>query len=403
MKFILPQKALTFKVRAFYIFTFLFFMSCQSPSLKPQAIELTAISSDEPLRNLQSDILPLQKVIVSFLGDVIIHERLRHREESSHEGFQAIWFAIQKYIDQVDMSYANLEGPVAPELGGVSGFPRFNFPEEIISSLKKNGFDIISTANNHALDRNALGIKKTIQNLNKYHLAYTGTISSEADIQNKKETWWGLTAIKGTNLKLAWIACTEMTNGNVDKENQILFCFKNQEKIKNLIQALKTKANIAGIILTPHWGQEDKFTIEAERSTWAHSMINEGALAVVGSHPHVLQKIENYKAADGRNSFIAYSMGNFISNQPWTPNKTSMMLFSKMEINRDQKLEIIDLKYIALWMARTIDKDHTSKFRIYPIWDLLNAPPEAISIWQGQLSEERRLKTAIEAAEFLTP
>ena len=360
-------------------------MGCQSPSVKPPVTSPSA-----------------KPVIISFFGDVIIHERLRHREDISHEGFQTIWFQIQKYIDQTDITYANLEGPVAPEFGGVSGFPRFNFPEEIIPALKNNGFDMVSTANNHALDRNALGIKKTIENLNKYHLAYTGTISSETDIQNKTETWWGLTSIRNTNLKLAWLACTEMTNGNLDKENQVLYCFKDQEKIKNLIQFLKVQSSIAGIILTPHWGQEEKFDIDEVRRTWAHEMIDEGALAVVGSHPHVLQKIENFKKADGKTSFIAYSMGNFVSNQPWTPNKTSMILFSKMKINSQQKLEIVDLKYISLWMDRTIDKDYSSKFRIYPIWDLSKAPPEAISIWHEQLGEDRRLKTADDATAFLS-
>ena len=92
---------------------------------------------------------------LAFVGDVIIHERLRVREEKTNEGFHTIWSPIQTYLEKADLTYANLEGPVAPEYGGLTGFPLFNFPEKIIPALKEHGIDVVSTANNHALDRQA--------------------------------------------------------------------------------------------------------------------------------------------------------------------------------------------------------------------------------------------------------
>ncbi len=393
----LCRLALTIKVRAFFVLVALMSTACQSEIKKS-----TRHSGTETNRHLQSDsgIAKSNPIVVSFLGDVIIHERLRKREELTNEGYQSIWSALQRYIDRADISYANLEGPVAPELGGVSGFPLFNYPEEIIPTLKDNGFDIVSTANNHALDRRADGIRITIENLTKNKLAFTGTISSASQVDSKKETWWGFTPIKNTNVKLAWLACTEMTNGNVDKEEQVLYCYKNREKIKILIQALRAEPDVAGIIITPHWGEEEKFDIAAGRRIWAQQMINEGALAVVGSHPHVVQKLEDYTANDGRKSFIAYSVGNFVSNQPWTPNKTSMMLLAKLHLNAVQKLEVTEVKYISLWMTRTIEKDNSSKFRLSPVWDLSKVPADAALIWKEQLGLENRIKSAKEADLF---
>lgn len=386
MKIFLCRKALTTSVGAFLV---LFILSCQT-------------IPTEPARQLQSDVKKDPAIIISFFGDVIIHERLRQREESSNEGYQTIWSAVQKYIDHSDLSYANLEGPVAPEIGGVSGFPLFNFPEEIIPTLKKNGIDIVSSANNHALDRQARGVEVTIANLKKHNLAFSGTITSEAQLASKNESWWGLTSLQGSNLKVAWIACTEMTNGHVDKENQILYCFKNKEKIRSLVQDLKTHQEIAGIIITPHWGEEEKFGIENARQSWGQQLLNDGAVAVVGSHPHVIQKVENFKTVDGRNTFIAYSMGNFVSNQPWIPNKTSMMLLAKWKLNDLDKLELADLKYIALWMNRTVEKDNTAKYRISTVWDFAKMPADAVSIWKQQLGEERRLKSSHEADLFFS-
>ncbi|MFZ3230877.1 MAG: CapA family protein [Pseudobdellovibrio sp.] len=387
---ILCRKALVIKIRAFFVLLMLC-SGCQISHVRNHAPDINKIKPQPvPKPIVQAE------YIISFVGDVILHERLRKREEATQEGYQKIWSEMQPYIDASDISYANLEGPVAPEYGGVTGFPMFNYPEKIISALKNNGVDIVSTANNHALDRQAKGIKKTIQNLKKYNLAYTGTISGEST-QSEVETWWGLTPLKNTKLSLAWIACTEMTNGNHDKEHLVLYCYKDKEKIKELIIQLRAMPNVAGIILTPHWGEEEKFEIEAGRRLWAHTMINLGALAIVGSHPHVVQKIENYIAEDGRQSFIAYSLGNFVSNQPWVPNKASMVLFSKMKLNTYEKLELVDIKYIPLWMNRTIDKDYTSKFRLEPVWDYTKKPSEAVRIWGQQLGETYRIKSLFEA------
>ncbi|MEQ1722403.1 MAG: CapA family protein, partial [Pseudobdellovibrio sp.] len=169
-----------------------------------------------------------KQITLAFVGDIILHERIRKREERTHEGFQVIWQDIQQYLTSANYTYANLEGPVAPEIGGIGVYPMFNYPEKIIPNLKDSGFDVVSTANNHALDRGVAGIKQTIKNLNKYKLKFTGTISSAKSDEN----FWTMTD------NIAWLACTEMTNGVRDKENLVLYCFKDREKIKNIIKEL---------------------------------------------------------------------------------------------------------------------------------------------------------------------
>ena len=337
--------------------------------------------------------------MIAFVGDVIIHERLRKREDKTHEGYQAIWQDIQKYIKKSDIAYANLEGPVAPEFGGVSGFPKFNFPEKIIPALKDSGFDIVSTANNHALDRGPRGIRKTIENLKKYKLAHAGTITSESAVTEKKEAWWHLTKIQ--KKYIAWVSCTEMTNGLRDKEKQVLYCFKDIDKVKQLVEKLKRSKEISAIILMPHWGEEEKFEIESYRQRWAHIMLNLGASAVVGSHPHVVQQIESFITEDRRQTFIAYSLGNFVSNQSKNPTKASMILFLKLRTDENSSnLMVEDAKYIPLWMKRTNEIDGTSKYRLTAVFDDHKVPEEAATIWADQLGVERRLKDEVEADLF---
>ncbi len=336
---------------------------------------------------------------ISFVGDVIIHERLRTREEKHKEGYKVIWSELQKYFDWSDLSYANLEGPVAPDLGKPSGFPQFNFPERILPSLKEAGIDVVSTANNHALDKGAKGIRSTIKHLKKHNISHTGTISSTQVLDQEKETWWHISKLK--DKKIAWISCTEMTNGIKDKEGLVLYCFKDIEKVKAAIKALKAKKDISAIILLPHWGEEEEYEIADYRKRWAHIMLNLGASAVVGSHPHVVQKIESYTTTDGRPTIIAYSLGNFISNQFWLWTKTSMLLLLKFkEDGASDQLIVDDLKYVPLWMNRTIEKDGTAKYRLLPIFNFKKVPHDASEIWVQQLGNEKRLKEPAEVEQF---
>lgn len=393
-------KALTVKVGAFLILaaSFLTLSACQSAPVKTRQTQNTGDIKPQVIAPIK--IVTPGPFTVTFVGDIILHERLRKREDITNEGYDKIWGSIQPYIDAADISYANLEGPVAPEIGGVTGFPLFNYPEEIIPTLKDNGFDIVSTANNHALDRKSKGVIKTIENLKKYGLAYTGTVTSSRAAADGSEPWWGLTPLPNTSSYIAWVSCTEMTNGNKDIDELVLYCYKDREIVKALVQQLKATADIAGIILTPHWGEEEKFEIDKGRKLWAHQMLDLGAIAVVGAHPHVVQKMEEYTTADGRKTLIAYSLGNFISNQPWTPNKASMMLMAKFRMTPKYQLEIDQVKYIPLWMNRTIERDSTSKYRLEPVWDFAKKPADAVKIWREQTGETNLLKTPESAEAF---
>jgi len=385
---------LIFKFKILGLIFALFLSACQT------------LNHAVPVENIHEKEVPVVEPHVektyslAFVGDVIIHERLRKREEKRNEGYKVIWSEIQKYLDQADLAYANLEGPVAPEVGKPTGFPQFNFPERILSSIKEGGFDVVSVANNHALDKGPKGIRNTIKNLKKHKISYTGTISSVKALDEKKESWWHISKLG--QKKIAWIACTEMTNGIKDKENLVLYCFKDIEKVKSAIKSLKERGDISAIILLPHWGEEEEYDIAAYRTRWAHIMLNLGASAVVGSHPHVVQKIEKFTTEDGRPTVIAYSLGNFISNQFWLWTKASMLLFLKLkEDAKSEQLIVDDVKYIPLWMNRTIEKDGTAKYRLQPIFDLKKVPYDASQIWIQQLGNEKRIKEADELESFL--
>ncbi len=285
------------------------------------------------------------ELTIHAVGDVLLHKKLQLKGLSV--GFDSLWHNVIPFIKKADISYANLEGPVAVNINRrgqeilntkaqfkniYTSFPMFNYHPSLVPALKSSGFDIVSTANNHSLDRYGIGVDKTIEQLNKYQLNFMGSKTS-----TKATNWYSLTNKKG--LSLAWISCTQDTNGIKDHNNQILYCYKktHQKIIFSLIKDLKNKVD--GIIITPHWGKQYFHKPTKQQKYFAKKWLDAGALLILGSHPHVIQPIKKYKTIDGRLTYIAYSLGNFVSNQGSLKNRTSGVL--AITLNKDAGLTTI--------------------------------------------------------------
>lgn len=114
---------------------------------------------------------------VSFTGDVMIeHTRLASFQKNEQYDFTSLFAQCKDLFYQSDYVVANLETPVAGEELRYS-FKHYNFntPESILVAMKDVGIKMVTTANNHVLDRGIQGIDKTIETIEKYQLDYTGT------------------------------------------------------------------------------------------------------------------------------------------------------------------------------------------------------------------------------------
>ncbi len=294
-----------------------------------------------------------QTIIIRAVGDVLLHKKLQVKGQK--QGFKSLWSKAIPLIKKADIAYANLEGPAASNItrfGRVAtngqsrhiytSFPMFNYPPSLIDDLKSSGFDIVSTANNHSLDRFAIGIDKTIDKLNEASLLFVGTRK-----KGSLKDWYQITDTKG--IRLAWISCTQDTNGIKDKYKQVLYCYKKDDRklIKNLITELKHQVD--GIILTPHWGVQYRQRPHPSQKHFAKDMLNAGAFIILGSHPHVVQPMKSYTTDDGRETFIAYSLGNFVSNQGSLANRTSGVLSLHIS-KKAQKLTVDKIEYFPTFM-----------------------------------------------------
>lgn len=277
-------------------------------------------------------------VTVAAVGDVLMHILLQQDAADNPRGYEGQFVHVAPYLRLADIAVANLEGPAARDVlpsgqvaanpatsiydGRVySGYPTFNYHPSLIPALRNSGFDLLQTANNHSLDRGPLGVDRTLQAITAAGLPYTGTRPRSDPDHN----WHSVVSAGGR--RIAFLACSFSTNGRADPNHQVLMCFRDETSVLAQIRALTAAQDIDAVIFLPHWGAEYVETPTADQRRLARAALNAGAAAVIGSHPHVLQPIEPYRTSDGRDTFIAYSLGNFIASQWAIARRSSVILF----------------------------------------------------------------------------
>lgn len=298
---------------------------------------------------------------IAAVGDLLIHARLQRQALNDPEGFKSLWGEIGPLLKEADVTYANLEGPTAAGVDArgrdvtdpgkvfddkvYTSYPMFNYHPSLLDDLMDSGVDIVSTANNHSLDRWALGADRTIDELKARNLPYTGTRARG----DESAPWHAITENNG--FRLAWLACTYGTNGIPDRSDQVLLCYEDRQEVLDTIKELAADDTIDAVIVTPHWGTEYKATPNAREITLAHDMLEAGATAIIGSHPHVLQPWERYKTRDGRETFVIYSLGNFISGQRHLPRRSTLVLYLGLKRGLDGVVRVSGARYVPLHMT----------------------------------------------------
>lgn len=305
-----------------------------------------------------------ETVLLSFSGDLIIHEDLYKKvaADKDHD-FSKLWIKTIPLISKADFSYVNLEGPTAMGITntlqnkGDVGFVYdkkvysgtdllFNYHPTLIDALQKSGFDIVSTANNHSMDRGVKGLNATMDALTKRKMPFIG--SRKSGSENSFVTF---TKVK--NFTIAWIGCTEMLNGFFDRKSQLLFCYAQREEILKLIARVISENKPDAVIITPHWGIEYSHKPQQIQIDLAHEFLDMGATAVIGTHPHVLQPVEKYVTKDNRETFIAYSLGNFVANQRGIERKSSAVVYLQLSRDKAGKAVISNYYYEPTTRLRT--------------------------------------------------
>ena len=303
---------------------------------------------------------------MAVIGDIMCHTTNfydAYNKETDTYDFSKVFVDIKDYIQSADISIGNLETTFAGEDIGYTGYPTFNTPEELAQNLTDLGLDVVSTANNHSLDKRYNGLVSTLDELDRVGLSHTGTYRS------KEEQDTILT--KDVNgIKFAFLSFTYGTNGiPVPKGKE--FCVNLIDEELILDQISKAKALNPDIIcVNMHWGDEYKLKQNSTQEKLADLLFKNGVDIILGSHPHVLEPMEKRTITleDGttKDGFVIYSLGNFMSGQVIENTRDSIILNLQITKHSDNKITIDSYDYIPTYM---LDKGNGSSDR-YRILDI---------------------------------
>ena len=240
---------------------------------------------------------------------------------------------VSSYFTASDYAIANYEGT----LNGppYSGYPMFGAPDAIATAMKSAGFDMVTTANNHAFDRKLAGLVRTPKIFRQAGIEVVGTRSEAKEpvfqIIERNGIKIGVTAYTwetiGTdaNRALNSIPLPQEANALVDSFNPSRATRYEQDKqgMKRRIQEMRD-AGADSIVFLMHWGIEYKTVSNDSQRKLAQFLADSGVDVIIGHHPHVLQEISVLKSATtGKGTLVYYSLGNFLSNMEYSTHGTN--------------------------------------------------------------------------------
>lgn len=306
-----------------------------------------------------------KRISMLFIGDIMGHDSqiasAENRETHTYN-YDEVFRYVEPVISKADVAIANLEVTLAGR--PYTGYPQFSSPAELAQACKKAGIDYLVTANNHSADRGKKGIVSTIFKLDSLGIPHTGTYTNIASRDSLAPLM-----IYRNGLSIALLNYTYGTNGIIVPEPVIVDSLDKSVIIGDIEKAKNKNADV--IILFLHWGTEYDTIPGKNQTELAEYFLSNGVNLVIGSHPHVLQKMVWVKdSVNNHNGVIVYSLGNFISNQRKPKTDGGSMVRIDL-IKESDGIKIMNAGYYLTWVYTPVE-NYRTRFFILPCSEFEN-------------------------------
>jgi hypothetical protein len=243
----------------------------------------------------QAQLEDSSSVVLRFAGDVLLGGHYE-RAAGDDPGMAFHGFTL---FQHADASIVNLENPVTTRGTMIPKTFNFRMHPRFLEGLKAAGITAVSLANNHLSDYGTVGLEDTFHWLDSAGIKYfgAGRNSAEAHAPYLFRKGHHLVATFGYYGGREAPPAGKRSGGVAQRDLRLA-----RQDIR-----LAREAGATYIVVILHWGTELADTPDASQRTFAHALIDAGADAVIGHHPHVLQGIERY-----RKGVVAYSLGNLV-------------------------------------------------------------------------------------------
>lgn len=295
----------------------------------------------------ESDVL----IKMSAVGDILCSQEMindAYNQEKETYDFSHMFNNISNYINKDDIVIGTMETGIVNE--------KYNderAPIEFAQAVKDSGVNLVTIAHNHSLDNGVEGIEETKENLKEIGFEVVGdrlNNSNAVVIDEVKDT------------KIAFLTYTCIMDNKEEKTKEELNCINmySEEQAKEDIEYAKENG-AEYICVMIHWGDEITEKINEEQKEIANFLVNSGVDMIIGSHPSVVQDMEVIQNKEGKNVFVAYSIGTYISTLSAEETKTKLVL--NIELRKSGKDGTVYLNKVDYKQLKLIDNGENAENR----------------------------------------
>lgn len=345
------------------------FAGAQELAIRPEWLQ--ALYSVPPLYRQDT-------VSLCFLGDVMMHAKQIETAGRGGSGFEfSSYFShIEKYLSKADIAVANMEFTLAGE--PYTGYPCFSAPDAIADHAAGSGIDVFLAANNHILDRGSQGAMRTALKYRELEsskgIRFTG-IAEDEESRNDNFPLF----IRNKGITIALVNATYGTNlGATEHWPKVNYLGRKGE-----IQNAMAKAEEADItIVLPHWGPEYQLQHSENQEATAEWLVELGADAIIGTHPHVVQDTSHIDGVP-----VIYSLGNAVSNMSAKDTQLELMVSMQIVRHGNGDIEMLPLRLTWLWCSRP--GGYGPSYTVIPVEEFIGRQ----DLWIGKWDYDKMVTT----------
>ncbi len=289
-------------------------------------------SQNEPKRQekneeVQKEETKTSKLSLIMVGDALLHGSVyRDAYKNGVYNFDSQLEYIKPIVQNYDLAFYNQESILGGTELGLSDYPTFNSPWEFGDAMINSGFNLVSLANNHTMDRGEKAVLNSCEYWkSKEDVLAVGSYCSKEDSE-------AIQIREKNGIKYTLLAYTYGTNGiSVPQGKEYLVNLYSDEKAKGDIEKVRDKVDL--LIVSMHWGTEYRTEPTEEQKRQAEYLSSLGVDIIIGTHPHIIEPITYIN-----DTLVIYSLGNFISAQSTNNDYNTMVeLMTSVDIIKEEK------------------------------------------------------------------
>lgn len=317
--------------------------SANTPQKSAQEAQ-AKIAPDSPPKRTKRLFTRAHSLSLVMAGDALLHtpvytdaQKVDSSTGAITYNFAKMFAPIAPLIARYDLAFYNQETILGGTELGLSSYPSFNSPQEFGDTMLSLGFNLISLANNHTLDKGERGVRamlaywhtKEAESIARaMPITIAGSYTSQED-RDKPRIY------EKNGITYALLAYTYGTNGiPIPKGKEYLVNVYTKDMLIRDVKALRDKVDL--LLVSMHWGIEYDFAPSKEQREFAALLASLGVDIVIGNHPHVIQPIEKIG-----NTLVIYSHGNLISAQKGINKRVGMLTSVRIHLFDTKKREAL--------------------------------------------------------------